>query len=111
MPTRARNVALGAAVALVAACDQGPSKPVGYGLDVAEPTEALRPEGERGRVPEEAHVVDYAIEARLDTDAHTVEGRERITWRNRSGRSIDWRNSSAGTGSHSAQPPQWSPRW
>lgn len=86
MPSRARLlVALGCALA----CDAAPAKPVGHGLDVAEPTEALRPEGQRGRVPEEAHVVDYAIEARLDADAHTVEGRERITWRNRSGRPTD----------------------
>lgn len=29
-------------------------------------------------------VVDYAIEARLDPDKHTLDGRERLTWRNRS---------------------------
>ena len=70
----------------LAACDSAPAKPVGYGLDVPEPTAALRPDA---RVPEDAHVVDYAIEARLDADAHTVTGRERITWRNRSGRPTD----------------------
>lgn len=29
-------------------------------------------------------VVDYAIEARLDPDKHTIDGREHLTWRNRS---------------------------
>lgn len=33
-------------------------------------------------------VVDYRIEARLDPDAHTVDGRQQLTWRNRSAVSV-----------------------
>ena len=33
-------------------------------------------------------VVDYRIEARLDPEAHTIEGREQLTWRNRSDREV-----------------------
>jgi len=33
-------------------------------------------------------VVDYQIEARLDPDKHTIDGRERLTWRNRSDREV-----------------------
>ena len=65
-------------------CDGPPPKPVGYGLDVPEPDAPLRPPKQRGTVPAESHVVDYAIEAKLDAEGHTVTGRERITWRNTS---------------------------
>ena len=65
-------------------CDGPPPKPVGYGLDVPEPDAPLRPAKQRGTVPAESRVVDYAIEARLDAEAHTATGRERITWRNTS---------------------------
>ena len=34
-------------------------------------------------------VVDYTIEARLDPIAHTIDGRQRLTWRNRSDRAVD----------------------
>src|SRR5919204_1814266 len=34
------------------------------------------------------HVADYDLEARLDPVRHTVEGRERLTWRNRSRETI-----------------------
>ena len=50
---------------------------------VPEPTEALRPLPQRGSVPEDAHVVDYALTARYDEDLHQIDGRARITWRNR----------------------------
>ncbi|HEY1091123.1 MAG TPA: M1 family metallopeptidase, partial [Burkholderiaceae bacterium] len=33
-------------------------------------------------------VVDYQIEARLDPDKHTIDGRQRLTWRNRSDREV-----------------------
>ncbi len=33
-------------------------------------------------------VVGYTIEARLDPETHTIEGRQRMTWRNRSDRSV-----------------------
>lgn len=33
-------------------------------------------------------VVDYRIEARLDPVAHTIDGREQLTWRNRSDREV-----------------------
>jgi hypothetical protein len=81
---RAPNAAMVAAVAALAAvgaCDA--PDPSTHATPVAEPTEALRPEPERGRVPEEAHVVDYVLDARLDTATHSVEGRARVTWRNR----------------------------
>lgn len=50
---------------------------------VPEPTEALRPEAQRGAVPEDARVVDYVLTARYDEDLHQIDGRARITWRNR----------------------------
>lgn len=34
-------------------------------------------------------VVDYTIEARLDPIAHTIDGRQRLTWRNRSDRAVE----------------------
>ena len=33
-------------------------------------------------------VVDYHIEARLDPEAHTIEGRQQLAWRNRSDREV-----------------------
>jgi hypothetical protein len=56
---------------------------------VAEPSEALRPESQRGTVPEQAHVVDYFIDARLDERRHEISGVMRVAWRNRTGRSVD----------------------
>ena len=50
---------------------------------VPEPTEPLRPAEQRGAVPEDARVVDYALTARYDEDLHQIDGRARITWRNR----------------------------
>lgn len=50
-------------------------------------------------------VVSYSIEARLDPDAHTIEGRQRMTWRNRSDQWVGsvylhlYLNAFSGTGS------------
>ncbi len=57
---------------------------MGHGTAVPEPTEPLRPAAQRGTIREDARVVDYAIDARLDTETHRIEGLERITWTNRS---------------------------
>ncbi len=56
--------------------------------DVPEPVSALRPESERGRVPEKARVADYVIDASLDADEHRITGSARITWHNRSSKSV-----------------------
>jgi hypothetical protein len=53
---------------------------------VAEPEQALRPESEVGKPPEEARVADYALDARLDTTDHTVTGKATLTWRNQTAR-------------------------
>jgi hypothetical protein len=50
---------------------------------VPEPTEPLRPLPQRGVVPEDARVVDYVLTARYDETLHQIDGRARITWRNR----------------------------
>ncbi|MCH9688073.1 MAG: M1 family metallopeptidase, partial [Deltaproteobacteria bacterium] len=71
------------AVALGCAAEAPPvSEPV------AEPTQALRPDM-RSTIPQEAHVVDYVIDARYDEAEHRIEGRTRITWRNRSPRAVE----------------------
>lgn len=63
------------------------------GLDLEqplpEPEQALRPEALRGRVPESAHVVDYAIEARLDEQRHEIAGSLRMAWTNPTAHAVD----------------------
>jgi len=67
---------------LVAACSADPpSFPT-----VPEPKQALRPESEVGKPPEESRVADYTLDARLDTTDHTVSGKATLTWRNRTSR-------------------------
>ena len=79
----ARRAAL--ALALFAgACDAAPPPET----TVAEPTAALRPPDIRGPIPEDAHVVDHVLDARLDAETHTITGTARITWRNHSSRSV-----------------------
>ena len=56
---------------------------------VAEPADPLRPVDARGEVPESARITDYQLQAKLDAEAHRVEGRARVTWRNRTQRSVD----------------------
>lgn len=81
--TAARRATLALAL-FFCACDAGPPPET----TVAEPTQALRPAELRGPVPEDAHVVDYVLDARLDAEAHTVTGTARVTWRNRSTRPV-----------------------
>lgn len=69
------------ACALVAAGCDGPAQP--ESKPVPEPTEPLRPVEQRGTIREEARVVDYALQARYDEELHQIDGRARITWRNR----------------------------
>lgn len=78
-PGRARRRGL-CVLAWLLACEPAP---LPERLAVPEPTQPLRPEGERGSVPPEARVTDYVIDARLDADTHTVTGTARITWHNR----------------------------
>lgn len=73
-------------VLVASACDEAPPE---LGSPIPEPTEALRPVEQRGTVPAEARVVDYEIDARYDEPEHTIEGRARITWRNRGPRAVD----------------------
>ncbi|HFE46240.1 MAG TPA: M1 family peptidase [Nannocystis exedens] len=68
-----------------AACDASAPKIRG---DVAEPESALRPEEVRGRVPEQARIADYVIDASLDAQAHRITGSARITWHNRSSKMV-----------------------
>ena len=78
------GLALGTGLALGGcADDEPPSFPA-----VEEPSEALRPEAARGSIPEEAHVVDYWIDARLDERAHEIDGTLRMRWRNPTQRSV-----------------------
>jgi hypothetical protein len=70
-------------VVLTTACGSDPpSFPT-----IPEPESALRTESEVGRPPEEARVADYTLDARLDTENHTVTGKATITWRNHTSRS------------------------
>lgn len=59
------------------------------GLQIAEPTDPLRPEAERGVIRTDVETTDYAIDATLHPDEHRIEGLERITFRNRSTAAID----------------------
>ncbi len=81
---RARRWLIAASLAL-AACDE----PTPTFDAIAEPEQALRPEAKRGVVPEQAHVVDYWIDARLDEHTHEIHGVLRMAWRNRTKRSVD----------------------
>lgn len=69
----------------LAACDE----PIPSFDPVPEPEQALRPEAQRGVVPEQAHVVDYWIDARLDEHTHEIHGTLRMAWRNRTARTVD----------------------
>ncbi|MEZ4384562.1 MAG: M1 family metallopeptidase [Nannocystaceae bacterium] len=77
------GLALAATAAL--ACAEAPPATRG---DAPEPTSALRPEDERGAVPAEARIADYVLDARLDAETHRIEGTARITWRNRTSRTV-----------------------
>jgi hypothetical protein len=72
-------------LALALGCDE--ERPSFPALD--EPTEALRPTGARGLVPDDAHIVDYWIDARLDERAHEIHGTLRMAWRNSTERTVD----------------------
>lgn len=67
------------------ACD---SEPPDF-PELAEPTEALRPAELRGVVPADARTADYEMDVSLDGEAHVIEGSARITWRNRTRRTVD----------------------
>lgn len=67
-------------IALGGACDRAEPD---LGQALPEPEQALRPPEQRGPIPEKSRVVDYEIEARYDEDEHSIDGRVRITWRNR----------------------------
>ena len=80
------------------------------GREAAAVTTASAPEAWGGpRTGREAtlsdRVVDYRIHATLDPVKHTIEGRQKLTWRNRSGRPVDavylhlYLNAFAGPGS------------
>ncbi len=83
----ALNLAAGVGATAGLACDPSPKLPEFQ--PVPEPSEALRPEGVRGHVPGDARVADYIIDARLDAELHQVKGTVRLTWRNRSSRTVD----------------------
>jgi hypothetical protein len=84
---RAPRAVIFATLAAVGACDA--PRDSTHATPVAEPTEALRPPSQRGNVPQDAHVVDYVIDARLDTAQHSIEGRAQVTWRNRTSHATD----------------------
>ena len=82
----ATELALSVGLVFAPGCgdDERPSFPA-----VDEPTSALRPEGVRGRVPEDAHIVDYWIDARLDERTHEIHGTLRMAWRNSTVHAVD----------------------
>lgn len=67
----------------------GCDAPTPSSTPVDEPTEALRPADMRGVVPDDAHVVDYRIDARLDEQRHEIHGTLRMAWRNPTARTVD----------------------
>jgi hypothetical protein len=80
---------LGRALALAALTTVGAcAGPPPSGEPVPEPTEPLRDAAHRGVVPEDARIADYVIDARLDEVEHVIEGTARITWRNRTSRTV-----------------------
>ncbi|PRP94038.1 hypothetical protein ENSA5_41500 [Enhygromyxa salina] len=89
-PTNALSTALAALIGPVLGL-------VGLGCDdevpsfraVDEPEQALRPESARGVIPEDAHIVDYWIDARLDEITHEIHGTLRMSWRNATARTVD----------------------
>ena len=66
-----------------AAGDQAPSAPV------PEPESPLRSPEIRGAIPRDARIADYTIDATLDAESHRVTGTVRLTWRNRTTRTLD----------------------
>ncbi|MGH1346190.1 MAG: M1 family metallopeptidase [Nannocystales bacterium] len=76
-----------AALAL-SACDSG-ARPRSVGLQIDEPTEPLRPAEQRGSMPDDAQIANYAIDAKLDEESFRIKGLERITFRNRSRVAVD----------------------
>lgn len=78
-------IALGAlAISCFACAPEAPD----LGEPIPEPTEALRPADQRGAVPEDARIADYQIDARLDAEAHVIHGKLRLTWTNRTRRTV-----------------------
>ncbi len=82
--TLGRTLAL-AVTATMLACDPAPFVP---GEAVPEPAQALRPVERAPAPPQEAHIVDYRIEAKLDAETHAIDGKLRMTWRNRTRRRV-----------------------
>lgn len=83
------RAALVAALTLWVGVAVGCDDPAPSFAPVAEPSEALRPPAQRGEIPEQARVVDYRIDARLDERAHEIHGVMRMVWRNRTQRTVD----------------------
>lgn len=73
------------AMAIAAGCAPAPADQP----QIEEPAAALRPEPLRGEVPAEARIADYELHARLDAEAHSIDGTARVTWRNRTSRTVD----------------------
>lgn len=74
-----------AVVAALPACGD-PEPPVFE--PVPEPTTGLRDEAHRGEVPADARIADYFIDATLDGEQHLIDGTVRITWHNRTRRTV-----------------------
>ncbi|MBC8074038.1 MAG: hypothetical protein IAG13_37305, partial [Deltaproteobacteria bacterium] len=72
-------------LATVVACDRAvpPAPPV-----VPEPVSALREPDKVGTIPADAKVLDWDIRARLDADAHRIDGHARMRWRNTSAATV-----------------------
>jgi len=83
--TRSRSLAAAVLAAALLACDPAPQASRG---DAPEPSEALRPEADRGPIPADAHIIDYVIDAKLDAEAHKITGVARITWRNQTSTTV-----------------------
>ncbi|MCA9692627.1 MAG: M1 family metallopeptidase [Myxococcales bacterium] len=85
-----RRMATALGLTVAAACVGGDaSAPPAASAPIPDPSTPLREPAARGVVPADARVTDYHIDARLDVEAHTVEGTARITWRNRTSFTVD----------------------
>jgi hypothetical protein len=82
-----RILAGGICCLLALGCDLPPEVPE-VGPPLADPAESLRPDAQRGEVPQSARICDHHIVAHVDTKSATITARSRVAWRNTTASSV-----------------------